>query len=184
MMERKAFLQKPKHQCHLSQWGEWVYCAKSWKERRLICESVFVPIDKQSLILINGGNKSLLKETKMLMPFIKMWGISLWCPILKKKDITMWLHVCPNWQTNLNSKNGWMKSFSYETKASMSFISMRRMSLWCPILKRKEITMWILLCVIWRTKTLILKKMIEKKIFIRNQSINIVYDNEEKLGYP
>ena len=29
MMEREAFLMKPKHQCNLSQWGEWVYGAQS-----------------------------------------------------------------------------------------------------------------------------------------------------------
>ena len=33
MMEREAILMKPKHQSHLSQWGEWVYGAQSWKEK-------------------------------------------------------------------------------------------------------------------------------------------------------
>ena len=46
MVERKSFQIKPKHQCHLSQWGEWVCGAQSWKERGLNYESVFVPIDK------------------------------------------------------------------------------------------------------------------------------------------
>ena len=39
-----------------------------------------------------------------------------------------------------NTKNDGQKSFSYESKESMSFIPTRRMSLWCPIMKRKEIT--------------------------------------------
>ena len=40
-----------KHQYHLSQWGECVYGAKSWKERRLLYESMFVQIKLRTLIL-------------------------------------------------------------------------------------------------------------------------------------
>ena len=50
-----VFVMKSKHECHLSQWGEWVYGAQSWKEIRLLCESVFIPIDKRNLNLKNGG---------------------------------------------------------------------------------------------------------------------------------
>ena len=32
MMESEASLMKPKHQYNLSQWGEWVYGAQSWKK--------------------------------------------------------------------------------------------------------------------------------------------------------
>ena len=42
MAEKEAFLTKPKHQCHVSQLGEWVYGSQSWKEKILLCESVFV----------------------------------------------------------------------------------------------------------------------------------------------
>ena len=51
MAEREVFLMKPKHQYHLSQWGECVYGAQSWYERRLLCEFVFIPIEKWTLIL-------------------------------------------------------------------------------------------------------------------------------------
>ena len=50
MMARKAFLKKPMHHCHLSHWGECVYGAQSWKERRLLHASMFVTIDGQTLI--------------------------------------------------------------------------------------------------------------------------------------
>ena len=80
------------------------------------------------------------KASKSFIPTTKMW---LWCPIIKTKDIVMWIHVYPNWKTNFNSKNVRKTSFSYETKASKSFFSMRRMWLWHPIMKRKEIIMWI-----------------------------------------
>ena len=36
-------------------------------------------------------------------------------------------------------KNNGKLSFLYGTKASLSFIPMRKMCLWCPIMKRKEI---------------------------------------------
>ena len=52
MMEREAFLMKwTKQQCNLSQWGQWVYGAQSWKERKLLCESLFVPIEKSTSTL-------------------------------------------------------------------------------------------------------------------------------------
>ena len=43
----------------------------------------------------------------------------------------------------MSPKNGGKKSFSYETKASMSFIPMRIMHLWFSIMKRNEIIMRI-----------------------------------------
>ena len=50
MAEREVFLMKPKHQYHLSQWGECVYGAQSWNEGRVLHESVFFPIEKWTLI--------------------------------------------------------------------------------------------------------------------------------------
>ena len=64
IIERKPFLIRPKHQCHLSQEGEWVYSAQPYKEKRLLCESVFIPIDRWTLILKNGRNGSFFYETK------------------------------------------------------------------------------------------------------------------------
>ena len=46
LIDREAFLMKPKHQCHLSQWVEWAYGTQSWKERRLLCESMFLLVDR------------------------------------------------------------------------------------------------------------------------------------------
>ena len=51
MVGREAFVMKPMHQCHLSQWGEWVYDSQSWKDRRLLRESMINKIDKQTLII-------------------------------------------------------------------------------------------------------------------------------------
>ena len=48
MVENEVFPMKPKLQYHLSQWGECVYGALSWKERRLLCEFVFIPIERRT----------------------------------------------------------------------------------------------------------------------------------------
>ena len=82
--------------------------------------------------------------------FILSKRMCLWCPIMKSKEITMWIHVYPNWTMNINSKNGNKRSFSYETKTSISFILIRRMCLCCPIMKRNEITMWIQVYPNWK----------------------------------
>ena len=47
---------KVKHIYDLSELGECVYAAQSWKESRLLCESIFIPIDRWTLILKNGGS--------------------------------------------------------------------------------------------------------------------------------
>ena len=51
MAEKQAFLLKPKHQILLSQWRECDYSAQRWKERRLLCESMFIPIERWTWIL-------------------------------------------------------------------------------------------------------------------------------------
>ena len=51
MIESEVFLMKPKHQYLLSQWGECVYGAQKYKLRRLLRESVFVQINRWTLIL-------------------------------------------------------------------------------------------------------------------------------------
>ena len=76
----------------------------------------------------------------------------------------MWIYVCPNQWTNNNSKNGRKGCFSYETKAWISFIPIRRIRLWCLITKKKR-----LLCdsvfVKIDQRTLILK-MVEREVFL------------------
>ena len=132
--------------------------------------------------------------------------ISLLCQIMKRTKIVIQIHVYTSGQTKFNSKNSEKRSLSYETKASMSFIVIRkwvygsstwkertllcesvptpigrktlilkmvgsevfflkpkhqfiilkrRMSLWCQIIKRTEIIMWIRVITIDR-RTLIM----------------------------
>ena len=62
ILERDVFLMKPKHTYHLSQQEECVYGAKSWKEKRILCESMFIPIERWTSILqLAEGEVFLIK---------------------------------------------------------------------------------------------------------------------------
>ena len=97
-----------------------------------------------------GNKKCFYYETKASISLIPTRRMCLWCPIMKRKEIIMWIHVYPNWNTNINSKKGNRRSFSYDTKASTTLILMRRTSFWCPILKSNEITIWIFVYPNWK----------------------------------
>ena len=56
-------------------------------ERRLLCESVLVPIDKRISIIKNAKKKGLSYETKASMSFIPMGKMSLWHPIMKRNGV-------------------------------------------------------------------------------------------------
>ena len=75
-------------------------------------------------------------------------------------------------------KNDRKRSFYYETNASMSFILMSRMNLWCPIMERKENIMWISFCHNRQTN-FDSKKWCKEKFFLLNQSINVIYPSVE-----
>ena len=64
---------------------------------------------------------------------------------------------------NFKLTNSGNSSSSYETIASISFIPMRRMSLWFLIMKKKDIIMSICVCPN-RQMNLILK-MVEREVF-------------------
>ena len=104
---------------------------------RLLCESEFIPIEKRSWIPKNGGNKSFSYETKASMPFIPTSRTSLWWPSWKEKRLLCKSEFVPIEKRSLILKNRGKGSFSYETKDPMSFVQMRRMSLWCSIMKEK-----------------------------------------------
>ena len=48
---KRSFSYATKASTHLSQQGECVYIAQSWKEKRLLCESLFIPIQRRTSIL-------------------------------------------------------------------------------------------------------------------------------------
>ena len=91
----------------------------------------------------SGRKRSFSYETKALISVIPMKRICLWCLIIKRKEITMWTRVYPDWKMNINSKIGRKRSFSYEIKGSISFIPMSKMSLRFQVMRTKEIITWI-----------------------------------------
>ena len=82
---------------------------------------------------------------------------------------------------NFDSKeNCGRKSFSWETKASKSCFPIKRMCLWCPIMKRMMIITRIQVYPIWGMN-FDSKQNGGKKHFLQNQSIKIMYPNEENM---
>ena len=63
MVESEVFLMILKLQYHLSQLGECVYDAQSWNEMRLLCESMFIPIERRTSIL-----KLVVREVSIMKP--------------------------------------------------------------------------------------------------------------------
>ena len=73
-----VFLRKPKHQYHLSHRGECVYDAQSWKERRLLCESMYIPIKSRTSILkVVIREVFLMKRTHQYL--LSQWGECVCC---------------------------------------------------------------------------------------------------------
>ena len=97
-----------------------------------------------------GNKRSFSYETKASISLIPKRRMCLWSLIMKKKVIIMWIDVYPNWNTNFNSKIGNKRSFSFQTKASISLSPSRRMCLWFPIMKRMEIIMWFYVYPNWK----------------------------------
>ena len=64
MVERKVFIMKPRQQKRLSQQGEHVYSAQSQQERRLLCESMFIPIKRRTSILKMEEKQVFLMKPK------------------------------------------------------------------------------------------------------------------------
>ena len=93
---------------------------------------MFIPIKKQTLIIKKVEREVFLMN--LIYPNKKNVFI---VPNRENKREYYVNRVNLNQQTNVNFKNGGARSFSYETKPSISLI--RRICLWCPIMKRKEI---------------------------------------------
>ena len=70
MVEKQVFLMKPKRQNHFSEQRECDYGAQSCKGKRLLCESMFIPIGRQTSIL-----KMVIREVFLMKPkyqYLKM----------------------------------------------------------------------------------------------------------------
>ena len=103
-------------------WGKW------WKEKLLL------PIQSFNIMCPN-------MESMIVVP------------IIKKIVIIMSIHVYPFWQMNFDYKeNGGKRGFSFKTKASILFIWIRRICLWCQMMNVMEIITSIRICLFWHIK--------------------------------
>ena len=141
-----------------------VFMIPTMKRKEIIMWVHVYPNWKTNFNSKNGDKRSFSYEAKASISLIPTRRKCLWCPIMKWNEITMWIHVYPNWKMYFNSKIGNKRSFYYETKASISLIPTRRMCLRCPIMERKEIIIWIHVYPI-EIRTSILKKLI-KYVFL------------------
>ena len=114
-----------------------------------------------------GNKRSFSYETKASIPLLPKRRMCLWCLITKRKEIIMWINVYPNWNKNLNSKISNKRSFSYDTKSSISLIPKRRMCLWSPITKKRRLLCESLFNLI-EIRTSVLKLVI-RKAFLTKQ---------------
>ena len=76
----------------------------------------------------------------------------------------MWMHVYPSWKMNFNSKNDRKRNFCIETKASITFIPMKRMCLLHLIMKGRRLLCEFMFVQI-DIRILILEK-VERDVFL------------------
>ena len=111
-----------------------------------------------------SNRRSFSYDTKASISLIPMRRMSLWCPIMKWNEITIWIYVCPNWKMYFNSKIGNKRSFSFETKASISLTPMRRMCLWFQSWRERRLLPESMFIPIERHTSIL--KLVIRKVFI------------------
>ena len=148
------------------------------KKKGLLCESLFVPIDKRTLILKNGWKRTSSYETKASMSFILMSRMCFWKLIMRRKEIIMWIRICPNWQMNFNFKKWWEeKLFKWNQSFNVTYPNEWN-EFMVPDHEKKRLFLWIYFCPNWQTN-FGSKKLWEEKLLLGNQSINVIYPNKK-----
>ena len=116
------------------------------KKKRLLQASTFVIIYRITLILKKWWKEKL---------FLSLQSINIIYPnednmfVVRNHEEEEIIHASMFItidEITLIPKNGGKKMFSYQTKASLPFIPISRMCLWCPIMKSKEIISCIHVC--------------------------------------
>ena len=64
---KRSFSYETKASIHLSYWVDWIFDAKTLKAKRLLCKSMFVPIERQPFNSKNGRKRSFFHESKALI---------------------------------------------------------------------------------------------------------------------
>ena len=64
MVEKQVFLTNSNNENNLSQLRECECGTQTWKERGLLCESMFIPIERRTLILKMAEREAFLMKPK------------------------------------------------------------------------------------------------------------------------
>ena len=116
---KRSFSYEIKASFYLSQWGEWICGTWLLKERRLLCKSVIIAIQRWTLILTMVEREVFLMWPKHQY-LLSQWGeMYWWCPIMKKRQLLCGSMFIPIDRRTLILKNGWKWNFFDETKASI-----------------------------------------------------------------
>ena len=138
--------------CPIVKWNEitiWIYVYPNWK----------------TYFNSKIGNKSSFSyEIKASILLIPTSRTCLWRPIMKWNEITIWIHVYLNWKTNFNSKIGNKRSFSSETKASISLIPTRTMCSSFQSWRERRLLCESMFIAIGRRTSIL--KLVIRKVFI------------------
>ena len=86
MVEREVFVMKPKNQNHLCQWGEYVYGAQSWKEKKIILWIHVYPTWKTNFDSKNGKKWSFSDKTKASKSYHNKENVFIVSNHEKKRD--------------------------------------------------------------------------------------------------
>ena len=71
---KKSFSCETKASIHLSQWVEWICGAQSLNEWRLLCEFMFIPIEKRTLNLQMAQIEVFLMKPKPQFIYPNEWN--------------------------------------------------------------------------------------------------------------
>ena len=112
------------------------------------------------------------------MPLILVQGMSLWCLIMKRKEIIVWIHLCPNLQMNFDSKKLWEQKLCKWNQSINVIYPNGVNEFMMPNHGKNEFTIWICVCPNWQIN-INSKKWHKEEFFIWNLSINVIYPNEE-----
>ena len=114
---KKSFSSKTKASIHLSQWGEQICSAQPLKKKILLCESMFIPIEKWNLII-----KIIEKKVSLMKPMhqyhLSQSGEYVYGAQSRKGRRLLWESMfIPTDRWTLTLKMLEREGFFYETKA-------------------------------------------------------------------
>ena len=102
---------------------------------------MFIPIDRRTLILKNGGRAFFLRNQSFNVIYLNEENKFMVPTHEKKEDYYENPCLCQLSANFYFEKMVEKKSLSYKAKASMQFILMSRMCLWCLVMKKVGIIM-------------------------------------------